>query len=98
MTHEKEITGLCVNCNNKTDCSYLQILKQPVLFCEEYYGTTIGLQVADAVSQVNSTCNKETTVNKKSNGIIGLCSNCENYEICAIPKPAGGTWHCEEYR
>jgi hypothetical protein len=27
-----------------------------------------------------------------------LCSNCEDRHTCIYPKPAGGVWHCEEYR
>ena len=28
----------------------------------------------------------------------GLCSICEDREVCAFPKPEGAVWHCEEYR
>jgi hypothetical protein len=28
----------------------------------------------------------------------GLCSICEDREVCTFLKPEGGVWHCEEYR
>ena len=28
----------------------------------------------------------------------GLCVTCDNRATCMFPRPAGGIWHCEEYR
>ena len=41
----------------------------------------------------------ESAVAEKISDLLrGLCCNCENNEICVIPKSEGGVWHCEEYR
>jgi len=41
---------------------------------------------------------KPTGTKPEVGELKGLCINCENRFTCILPKPAGGVWHCEEYR
>lgn len=27
----------------------------------------------------------------------GLCAHCAKRDVCVLPRPNGGVWHCEEY-
>jgi hypothetical protein len=37
-------------------------------------------------------------VEEETTKYAGLCMNCDHRKTCRHPKPAGGVWHCEDYR
>lgn len=85
--------GLCLTCNHSPTCTFTRSLDSPVLYCEEFdISTSVNPQNTNPVEgqllgQIRS--------NPK--GLLGLCSNCERLNTCALPKAEGGVWHCEEY-
>ena len=97
MTMQEEITGLCVNCNNKDSCSYLTSMKGSVVCCEEYDIYTPERQNSNVLLK-NNPGERQTNSNTYSNGFRGLCMNCEHNSECKSAKLPGGIWHCEEYR
>ncbi len=81
---------LCSTCNNQSTCMYRKTRNHPIFFCEQFdpYVPVSGATVTKHYSpQLIS-----------HNNVKGLCSNCDNYKTCTLPKPEGGIWHCEEYR
>ena len=97
MTMLEEITGLCVNCNNKNHCSYLTSMKGPVVCCEEYDNYT-PMQQNVSVIPKNNPGETRANSNTYSSGFQGLCMNCEHNSECKSARLPGGIWHCEEYR
>ena len=84
---------LCSNCDNGDACVDRTRPKRPIFFCEEFmvFGAAPMSELDRAVQIVS----KRT---RNTNEHIGLCMNCDAAAACALPKPEGGIWHCEEYR
>jgi DNA-binding NtrC family response regulator len=57
--------------------------------------TDVELYGADP--QVSAVPRPSSDNGEHSTKFLGLCSNCDNRETCAYPKPEGGVWRCEEY-
>ncbi len=90
-----ERPGLCMTCNNAPDCVYRSQRGFDALYCETY----------DCYAVVTNNSNDSlytepiiASVTPPQHPAKGLCSNCDNYEDCFLPKPEEGVWHCEEYR
>lgn len=85
-----EYQGLCLTCNYAPTCVRRLHHGKPVWQCEEFddFQPIVRRTVAGAESD------REITPLELYQG---LCCNCENNEICRIPKAEGGVWHCEEY-
>ena len=91
--------GLCGTCNNAPSCFFLAS-RGPALFCELFdnfvppAARTGGAEIAPStVSSLG-----DMSAEEAASTYTGLCMNCENRRTCRHPKPAGGVWHCEEYR
>lgn len=97
MITKEVITGLCINCNNKENCSYLALMKGPVWCCEEYDAYTPEQQNSNVLLK-NNPGKTPTNSNTYSNEFQGLCMNCEHNSECKSASLPGGIWHCEEYR
>lgn len=98
MITKEVITGLCINCNNKENCSYLAFMKGPVVCCEEYDAYMPEEQVTVNISAKNNPGEISANAEKYSSEFKGLCINCDNNSVCKSAKLPGGIWHCEEYR
>ena len=93
--------GICITCNNRTECLSLQNslrADRPIWNCEEFDDIVSGMK-SDSVNIKKKSSFKKRDYN---NDIIpgrtmGLCINCENRKTCMLPSPTGGIWHCEEY-
>ena len=85
--------GLCIACRKDPTCTYVRML--PVIQCEEFEGYE-----PRSKSQRNSEGSTEIfpPQHPAPAEYKGLCTSCANRETCAFPKPAGGIWHCEEFR
>ena len=90
-----ERPGLCMTCNNALDCVYRSQRGFDALYCEMYdcYPLNKGDDKEGILTSAKSLSKKSIQHPCK-----GLCSNCDNYENCLLPKPEEGVWHCEEYR
>ena len=87
-------SGLCVTCNNGSFCVFRKKRGFDAIYCDTFDISSLNGKgrVAVIFDEIKSSV-------KKTNGeVLGLCSNCENYDNCTLPKPDGGVWHCEEYR
>lgn len=87
--------GLCMTCNNSPTCFY-RASRGPGLFCEMFddYTEPVVRTIDRRVSpKVESRGSEQDTFT-----YTGLCSNCDHRRTCALSKPEGGVWHCEEYR
>ena len=87
--------GLCVACRRDQVCHYPRNTSRPVLQCEEFEGHEPRAK--------NPVAHEESTVLSRFRDPVqaevkGLCITCVNRNTCAFPKPAGGIWHCEEFR
>ena len=91
--------GLCMTCNNAPDC-YYRARRGPALFCELFDGYALPAErkiSVKAPAPADSSAPRRAAAEETAK-YTGLCVNCENRRTCALPKPAGGVWHCEEYR
>ena len=82
--------GLCQTCRHHTACGFRQKDSAAKLYCEEYEAlrTPAATIVAPEASKAECPPSK----------LLGLCINCDHREICHLPKPEGGVWHCNEYQ
>ena len=94
MPAEQLFIGLCVTCNNSTDCVYRKQRGTDAIYCETF----------DAHVPSGGNGNKrfayvsEVTPDfAASDGLKGLCVNCAHRDDCKLPRLGGGVWHCEEY-
>jgi hypothetical protein len=85
--------GLCMACRRDPTCSYPRT--RPVLQCEEFEG--YGPRARDYGSSGESGDPRDPW-HAPTAEYKGLCTSCANRDTCAFPKPAGGIWHCEEFR
>ncbi len=93
--------GICVTCNNRTECLSLQNslrADRPIWHCEEFDDFVSGMKSDSANIKKKTSFNKPNNNNDIIPGrTMGLCINCENRKTCMLPSPTGGIWHCEEY-
>ncbi len=87
--------GLCVACRRDPACHYPRDASRPVLQCEEFEGYEPRAKGSANSGEpaVRTPLSDPIQVEVK-----GLCITCANRDACAFPKPAGGIWHCEEFR
>ena len=79
---------LCSNCDNAKRCEGGTRPRRPIFFCEEF----LVFGAASAPQR-----KPRTPAAKNINGQVGLCVNCASARTCALTRPEGGIWHCEEY-
>ncbi len=85
--------GLCTACSKDPTCTYTRL--RPVIQCEEFEGfgpRKKGAEMLDCAEESGSQHHPAPREYK------GLCTSCSYRETCAFPRPAGGIWHCEEFR
>jgi hypothetical protein len=91
--------GLCSTCNNALSCFH-RARRGPALFCE-LFDDHVRPELGANRRKVSPSPIPSAVLEAKDDDISkyeGLCVNCENRQTCAHPKPAGGVWHCENYR
>jgi hypothetical protein len=97
MIMNDKAAGLCETCINVSTCS-LKSISRAIIFCEEFDNfippMDHGSERLFTRARVGS---KEKTVSAGAEICRGLCMNCERRSQCALSKPEGGVWHCEEY-
>lgn len=93
-----EFLDLCTTCNHRAECLSRATLIRPVHFCEQFDCCTEKpgdyplpyvpkLSSPVLVTQGTDTQPRHT----------GICTNCDNREICCHSCTEGGIWQCEEY-
>ena len=83
---------LCSTCSHETACGSRSTPERPILFCE-LFEVPAPVPTAAPVAAVPERPARDQGVEHR-----GLCVNCDNRRECTMAKPAGGIWHCEEYR
>lgn len=92
MLSSSENRDLCMTCNYGPTCVRRKHHGKPVWYCEEF--DDYQQSKPATVKRI-----RKSAVKKQSAPLLqGLCTNCENSQVCVIPKTEGGIWHCEEYR
>ena len=88
---DPEYNDLCTTCMHARTCMHRRMTNRPIWYCEQF--------------ELPPSPRSETVLNEvpatpvdNPGGLQGLCANCALRETCTFPKPAGGVWHCEEYR
>ena len=93
--------GICVTCNNRTECLSLQNslrADRTIWNCEEFDDFVPGMKSDSVNIKKKNPFNKSAGNNDIIPGrTMGLCINCEDRKTCMLPSPTGGIWHCEEY-
>jgi len=79
-----------MTCNSSSICTRRKGIRFPVLFCEEFDGSTPLDMMSEPVPFKDELTAPDIT--------MGLCCNCENCGSCMLQDLPGGVWHCEEYR
>ena len=87
----REYRDLCSTCSHAESCGNRSTTERPIFFCELFEVFAPPPPVAPAPA-------REPAARRDAGEYKGLCVNCENRSTCALPKPEGGVWHCEEYR
>lgn len=88
---QEHFVGLCVTCNNVSDCSYRSLRKTDAIYCDMFdanHGT---------VGKANPYSIRTTDYSEEPLESRGLCVNCAHRDTCQISNRQGGVWHCEEY-
>lgn len=87
--------GICSTCNQLKECSSKRTWSPPVFFCEEFddYSSPHAPFKSHEEVRIDPLSAENGELNYK-----GLCVNCEHRKTCALPRPEGGVWHCEEYQ
>jgi len=96
----KEHSGLCSTCQYAPTCIYLKDSEVTVWQCAEFDGfcETKNRTTGKDFSHPKNLQHNLGSIVKKSEKYRGLCTNCENREICQFRKPEWGVWQCGEYR
>lgn len=91
---------LCPSCLNATTCVERVLRGYDALFCDLFEDSG-SLNMKDCyhvkVSGPLSVPHGERTIRKPRKVVKGLCENCVKRDICALPRPKTGVWHCEEF-
>lgn len=82
---------LCSTCGHAETCGNRSTPQRPIFFCELF-------EVSAPPPAVTPAAAREPAPRHDAGEYKGLCVNCENRSTCALPKPEGGIWHCEEYQ
>ncbi len=100
MAEKIEYKGLCLNCDNASNCTFPRYPEKPVLQCEEYVCSPTRMEKNVAKERYLPTDSevKSITDEEKLGKYRGLCVNCDMRETCTYPKGEGGVWHCENYQ
>ncbi|MEW5922915.1 MAG: hypothetical protein AB1746_02910 [Candidatus Zixiibacteriota bacterium] len=96
---EMHSTGLCSTCNNISTCFFRAKRGFDAVYCETFNG--LYTPTSGDNSRDLNTANTGKADSESGGGaapLKGLCVNCADRDCCALPKPEGGVWHCEEYR
>ncbi len=86
--HPSLYRGICSNCEKLGSCNYVSAIND-TWFCEEHVVEKGAGPVAPPADLQPVTEALDTR--------LGLCMNCAARGTCALPKPAGGVWFCNEY-
>ena len=99
MVEIKNGRGLCTTCNNAPTCFH-RARRGPALFCELFDNyMPPDMQISDRMTApVAEPSIAVRAVEEEVTRYAGLCMNCDHRKTCRHPKPAGGVWHCEDYR
>jgi len=87
--------GLCLACKHGEDCIYPRNRAHVALNCEQF---ELHSPMASSPPNRDQVELEELWKRSSRDEFKGLCSNCEERHACIYAKPAGGVWHCEEYR
>lgn len=93
MAKRGTIQGLCSTCNHLQACLHRLENGLIVWYCEEFDDYVPPKVKARNVLQSVSVPPKPSG----TDGLMGLCVNCEKRDYCVHAKKVGGVWHCEEY-
>jgi hypothetical protein len=85
--------SLCANCRHLGDCTFLSKACSPIQNCELY---ECGLSEKPRLVVARKPC-ASVEEPEIEDGLLGLCTTCENLKGCNLPRPASGVWMCEEY-
>ncbi len=89
------VVGLCGTCDNAAECVYRRRRGFDALFCEMFDAIGSNGNGGDRATAVVIVEKEPDT--QASLQVKGLCVNCVHRDVCKLPRPAEGVWHCEEY-
>jgi hypothetical protein len=91
--------GLCSACVHEAGCIYPRSKEEIVLNCGQFEPSQPTPRPAASRDQVElEKLWKKPSREESEKKFQGLCSSCEDRNVCIYPKPDGGVWRCEEYR
>lgn len=88
--------GICRTCIHASRCRLRSDPSRPIYHCEEFSAGPSAENPGRL--RIVREPDDQTNAGDEQEGLRGLCINCENRSTCTLPRPAGGVWHCEEYR
>ncbi|MBU0717455.1 MAG: hypothetical protein KJ749_04330 [Planctomycetes bacterium] len=99
MVEIKNGRGLCMTCNNEPSCFH-HARRGPALFCETFDDyVSVTVRIGDRMTSPSADASMAIRAAEgDATKYTGLCMNCDHRRTCGHPKPAGGIWHCEDYR
>ena len=93
MAKRQTVQGLCSTCNHLPACLHRLENGLVVWYCEEFDDYVPHKAKPRNVRQSVAVLPKPSG----TDGLMGLCVNCEKRDHCVHAKKVGGVWHCEEY-
>ena len=97
MIHNMTQRDLCTVCTRAPDCAYLTGSGRPVHDCEEFESKAF-VPTKTAGKDLHPAPELSVLERTDPRRYKGLCSDCEDLDVCMFTKPEGGIWQCEEYR
>ena len=88
---------LCVHCRHVSICSRYKYQNQEVWHCEEFSDIRLLQTEINKTSSINKSSPESNILETESNRLKGLCKICQNRDVCIIPIPEGGIWHCDNF-
>lgn len=99
MISKNRVGGLCASCVKASDCGYTRSRRRYVYQCDEFEaGVSIEAILRDSDPPETAESDVGAAAVAATNGRLGLCRSCDNWEMCAFRPSEGGVWHCDEYR
>jgi len=88
---------LCEHCRHVSICSRYKYQNQEVWYCEEFCDIRLPQTDTNKTSSTDNSVPKSDMKETESNRLKGLCKICQNRDVCKIPIPEGGIWHCDNF-
>lgn len=92
LSQKSKSQGICPTCGSFPECTYIVNADKPLFECD-YFDRGASAQPVN----IKIVTTRKKDGNNGSNGIAGICTDCQKHTACDFPKPELGIWECNNY-